>query len=101
MRMYRRRDQLRTCTKCGTEWVVPQSLVRTKRRRRGISFREGHMFGPGSLTNATAGYALDLAHARNAAGDAVDDAVDALAVCPSCGAPTYVEQPVRQRGKRR
>jgi hypothetical protein len=50
------------------------------------------MFSPGSLTNATAEYTLNLSNQRNADANAVDDALAALAICPSCGADTYVER---------
>ena len=97
MRVFRRSDQLRVCTKCGAAWVVPRSLLRRKRRRRGIAWRESHMFPPGALTNATAAYSLDMAKQRNATADATDDVIDVLAVCPSCGADTYVESPASGR----
>jgi hypothetical protein len=55
------------------------------------------MFSPGSLTNATAEYTMDLTNQRNADADTVDDALSALSTCPSCGAETYVDSAVPRR----
>ena len=49
------------------------------------------MFGPGSLTNASAQSTLDLANQRNQAADATNQVVASLEACPSCGEATYEE----------
>ena len=55
------------------------------------------MFGGGALTNATAGYALDLAKQRNQSADELDDVIATFARCPSCDSPTYEETRVSPR----